>query len=153
MVVETNIMKSTQKTCSKCLKTKSVDEFYTVTRKVSTKKGVVERSTLREKCKECCKNYSQSRRDLRYYLPRLYGITEEEYNEMRENQNYCCALCGVHENVWWEQRQKRLFVDHDHKTNKVRGLLCGHCNTGLGNFKDRVDVLEKAIRYLNDSIS
>lgn len=112
-----------------------------------------EYEVLREKCKECIKNHSKSQRDLRYYLPRLYGITEDQYNAMRERQKFSCALCGIHEDAWWEERQRRLFVDHDHKTGKVRGLLCGHCNTGLGNFKDDVKVLNRAIEYLNDSLS
>lgn len=108
---------------------------------------------MREKCKECSKNYAQARRDLRYYLPLLYGITEEEYDKRREQQKYSCAICGVHEDVWFSERQRRLYVDHDHVTGKVRGLLCGNCNTGLGNFKDSKESLNKAMSYLNDSLS
>jgi len=43
---------------------------------------------------------------------------------------------------------KRLAVDHDHKTNKIRGLLCQFCNTALGKFLDDVEILKKAILYL-----
>lgn len=50
-----------------------------------------------------------------------------------------CTICGVKEN---------LVVDHCHKTNKIRGLLCNHCNRGLGHFKDDPELLEFAKIYL-----
>ena len=50
-----------------------------------------------------------------------------------------CTICGSEE---------KLVVDHDHKTNKIRGLLCNHCNRGLGHFKDDPDLLEYARIYL-----
>jgi len=52
---------------------------------------------------------------------------------------FSCTICG---------EEGKLVVDHDHKTNKVRGLLCNHCNRGLGHFKDDPDLLEYARIYL-----
>jgi Recombination endonuclease VII len=74
-----------------------------------------------------------------------YGITLEIYDEMRELQNYCCAICGNHED---SGKFGKLFVDHDHKTGKIRQLLCDKCNVGLGSFKDSPDFLKNAIEYL-----
>lgn len=71
-----------------------------------------------------------------------YGITLTEYNELLKRQNGGCAICG------YDNDGKDLYVDHDHKTGTVRGLLCNGCNFGLGHFCDCVDRLEGAILYL-----
>ena len=55
-----------------------------------------------------------------------------------------CMICGSEE---------KLVVDHNHKNNLVRGLLCNHCNRGLGHFRDDSGVLNKAIQYLSNSTS
>ena len=61
-------------------------------------------------------------------------------------QNHQCLICGKrHEN----KKHERLYVDHNHQTDKIRGLLCHDCNVGLGNFKDDKILLQKAIDYLN----
>ena len=74
-----------------------------------------------------------------------YGITKEEFNNMKIAQNNKCAICGIDEGLFSESV---LHIDHCHKTHKVRGLLCRKCNTALGNFKDNVSILQKAIEYL-----
>ena len=58
-----------------------------------------------------------------------------------------CAICKVKDNGTYEY----FSVDHCHKTLKVRGLLCTNCNNGLGRFKDRIDLLDAAIKYLRNS--
>lgn len=78
-------------------------------------------------------------------IRRQYGISLDEYNEMLENQRYKCAICGNEDEV----EGRRLAIDHCHETNKIRGLLCGKCNRGLGLFYDNIDLLEKAKQYLN----
>lgn len=70
------------------------------------------------------------------------GITVEEYNMMFEAQQGVCKICGRPDPLG------RLAIDHDHTTNKVRGLLCRACNLALGNFGDSVERLERAIAYL-----
>ena len=79
---------------------------------------------------------------LRYWYKTKYGITIEEYKKMLKKQNGKCAICGE------ESKGGRLAVDHNHSTNKVRSLLCYHCNWGIGHFKENLDLLEKAIEYL-----
>lgn len=85
-----------------------------------------------------------------YEVKRRYGITLEQYNEMKEAQNNVCLLCGNPETDVDKRTNKvrDLAVDHCHTTHKVRGLLCRGCNQGLGNFKDNTEVLQKAINYL-----
>ncbi|MCY7366511.1 MAG: endonuclease VII domain-containing protein [Frankiaceae bacterium] len=74
-----------------------------------------------------------------YHLRRRYGITGDEFRALVEAQGGVCALC---------QERKAQHVDHDHLTGSVRGVLCSCCNQGLGNFRDRADVMRKAIDYL-----
>ena len=76
-------------------------------------------------------------------LKRNYGLTLEEYNQMFVNQNGLCLICGQ-----TEKSGKKLSVDHNHETGKVRGLLCNSCNIGIGVFNDNLLLLLKAIRYL-----
>jgi hypothetical protein len=77
------------------------------------------------------------------HLKRQYEITVDEYNEMLANQHGVCAICNTTCPSF-----DNLAVDHNHATGKVRGLLCKPCNTGLGAFKDRPDLLNLAIIYL-----
>jgi hypothetical protein len=65
-----------------------------------------------------------------------YGVTKEELGIDK------CQICAS---------TKRLSIDHDHKTKKVRGILCSLCNTGLGFFRDNETHLANAIMYLNDT--
>lgn len=82
-------------------------------------------------------------------LKHKYGITVEEYDQMLKIQNGRCAICDVssHET---KTGKSHLAVDHDHKTGRVRALLCSHCNAGLGAFRDDTVVLNKAVEYLNE---
>ena len=79
-------------------------------------------------------------------LARRYGLTAGSYNELLESQKGRCAICGNLPDT------RRLSVDHDHETGVVRGLLCSHCNTGLGQFRDNAKLLNNAIGYLSSHI-
>jgi hypothetical protein len=74
-----------------------------------------------------------------YHLRRRYGIGADEVATMVEAQGGVCAIC---------QEGKAEHFDHDHLTGTVRGILCFNCNGGLGQFRDRADVMERAITYL-----
>lgn len=73
-----------------------------------------------------------------------YGITPEQWEEMFEAQGRCCAICHSAANL----NGKRLHTDHCHTTGKVRGIICHHCNLLIGQARERVEILEAAIRYL-----
>lgn len=68
-----------------------------------------------------------------------YGISLEDFQRIFSQQGGVCAICGDH---------APLAIDHNHRTNKVRGLLCGHCNRLLGCADDRIEILKAAILYL-----
>jgi hypothetical protein len=73
------------------------------------------------------------------------GITKEQYEFVFEAQGGVCAIC--------EQSSKdnqSLAMDHNHKTNEFRGLLCKECNRALGLFRDNIDVLTNAVTYLKE---
>ena len=76
-----------------------------------------------------------------------YGITNQDYEQMLENQGFCCAGCGLHQNIL----EKKLHVDHNHVTGRVRGLLCGNCNRALGLVKDNLETLVRLQEYLEKS--
>ena len=80
-------------------------------------------------------------------IKRKYGIDSNVYNYILEQQDYSCKICGTH----ISHLSERLSVDHSHKTNKVRGLLCRHCNLLLGNASDEIEILENAIKYLKEN--
>jgi hypothetical protein len=80
---------------------------------------------------------------------KLYGISLEQYNEILQKQNNRCKICSVEQGTV----RKRLVVDHCHKTNLIRGLLCDTCNRSLGLLKDNLEVLRTAVRYLEDFTS
>ena len=75
------------------------------------------------------------------YLKNTYGISLDEYRAMREEQGEQCAICY--------STPKKLFVDHDHGTGTVRGLLCVTCNTMLGFARDSESILRNSIAYLS----
>ena len=76
------------------------------------------------------------------HVKRTYGLTAEEYLALLTAQSNCCAICER------SFDETRIYVDHCHVTNIVRGLLCLQCNVGLGAFKDDIERLAGAISYL-----
>ena len=80
-------------------------------------------------------------------LLKQYGITLEDYDSLVLEQKGKCLICGIPQ----ENLKQGLHVDHNHKTGKIRGLLCGSCNGGLGLFKDNILLLRKAIKYIKNS--
>lgn len=103
------------------------------------------RDGLSSYCKQChnarakasvLKNHGTTRT---YHLKRRYGITAAEYDVLLREQGGLCAVC---------RERPAVHVDHCHQTGMVRGLTCFNCNGGLGQFRDRVDIMRRAIDYL-----
>jgi hypothetical protein len=87
---------------------------------------------------------------LKYHLKSDHGITIEEFEQMVINQEGRCAICHQFPPKINSRNIDRLFVDHDHNTGRIRGLLCSRCNTGLGLFKDSSELLIVAADYLTE---
>lgn len=90
------------------------------------------------------KEGSKNRLPVDYHTEKLYNVEVTQYNGMFEFQEGCCAICGVHQ----KDLKRRLCVDHDHITGRVRSLLCGTCNSGLGMFKHNPKLLRIAADYV-----
>ena len=120
--------------CKLCAKVQSIAYQNTTKGKEVHKKSI-------NKYQQTAKGKLTARRAS---LKAIYGIAGDEYDKLLESQKGHCALCGMSP----KDNRKRLAVDHNHVTGKVRGLLCDRCNKGLGNFKDNIEVLKKAIKYL-----
>lgn len=86
-----------------------------------------------------------STRAHRARVAKVYGIPADAYDRLYEAQDGLCAICRRATG-----KTRRLSVDHDHATGKVRGLLCRVCNDLLGHARDDVEFFARAIRYLYD---
>ena len=125
------------KYCIKCKKIKPLFEFG-----FSAK----DRKFAQSSCLECRKEREKEGRKERRILYD-YGISLQTYDKMLEKQGGGCMICGVK----IPGGKGRFHVDHDHQTNKIRGLLCCHCNRLLGAAKDNIEILAGAIMYLTES--
>lgn len=76
-----------------------------------------------------------------------YGLKLGEYKVLFEAQNGVCAICKKPQE---SKKTKNLFVDHDHATGKVRGLLCNKCNVAMGLVNENIDTLKAIINYLEN---
>lgn len=98
-------------------------------------------------CRKCkptkSKEWNDSKKGRNYKLKYNFGITLEQYDQMFEQQNGVCVICGK-----TNSNGRRLYVDHSHKTGKIRGLLCHKCNTGLSGFGENEEYLLQAALYL-----
>ncbi len=122
------------KTCSVCLESKEETSFV-------VQKATKDRpSRLQSSCKKC-----KNKKYRKFHLMKRYGMTLADYEALLSKQGSRCAICLSHES----ENHKGLFVDHDHKTGKVRGLLCSRCNLALGHVKDDTSLLERLIGYIS----
>ena len=133
--------------CRKCGEVKNLlESFY------RQRKDPALKSSYSYECKECTvkrvvENHKKdpskaSRNELR----RKYGLTFAEFDKMLTEQNESCAIC---KSPVAGGKHNRFMVDHDHKTGRVRGLLCKSCNIALGEVNDDLTTLKNMINYLS----
>lgn len=100
-------------------------------------------------CRSCLSAADHDQRQ-KSRLKTRFGLTIAEYEGMFEAQGGVCAICKQPEIAMDNtgKRTRALAVDHNHKTGKIRQLLCGTCNYLLGYVKDNADLLQSASEYL-----
>ena len=107
------------------------------------------RNRNRDARNEYMRNWRKSRKDVdpnkvrteyRNGHLKKHGLTPEDYDTQYALQEGKCQICGVF--------KSKLYVDHCHRSKKLRGLLCSVCNLGIGHFKDSPEILMKAAEYL-----
>lgn len=104
-----------------------------------------------KKTSEYCKRWRDknkakvSEMNRAYSLRRFYKMTVEQFEQLLASQGNRCAICET-----TDPGPKNFHVDHDHKTDRIRGILCNNCNRGIGYLKDSAEVLQKAVEYLKE---
>lgn len=128
------------KVCSKCKENKQTSDFYL--------RGDTDK--YRSNCKECISINSSTKwkedkefkqrgqlRSKKHAVKNLYGLTVDEYN------NYMSMPCGI-----CFKYKKKMVIDHNHITGKVRGTLCGVCNSGIGMLQDNPILCRRGAEWL-----
>ena len=128
------------KQCSKCNEEKPLEEFY---KHSGFLDGRNNRCIVCYKASRAPRNKQQA---AEYNILRRYGLTVAQYTALYDSQNGCCAICQEHIDVFG----RGTHVDHCHTGGHVRGLLCSQCNKGLGMFRDNIENLGSAIKYLEN---
>lgn len=149
-------MPITDRLCNNCQKRKAIDE-YELCNSGKNRRGT---------CKECRSEYGRAYRQRPEWKQQSisnarkyrYGISEEQYQKMLEEQGGKCAICKREETCLnADGTTKNLSVDHDHNCCSgeksscgkcIRALLCAGCNRGIGYMRDDVDILLDAATYL-----
>jgi hypothetical protein len=133
------------KVCSKCKQEKELEKFH---------KNKLGKYGLHHYCKSC--NSIQKKKSYNYEKSKVlrisnkYNLTRHQVEELYISQNKKCKICNIESLMI--SKHKGLYIDHCHKTGKVRGLLCASCNKLLGDCKDSIEILKSSILYLTESI-
>jgi len=150
-----------EKCCRSCKQIKPAMEFY---KKSAAKDG------LEATCKLCTrkkqktryyenKNNPKHQKRLKDYNRKQhlakYGITLEGYIKLLQEQDFKCAICRIEKDLQKPNGKgtcsASLCVDHNHKTGKIRGLLCSNCNFALGLLKEDVNIAKTLVKYLENN--
>ena len=141
--MKSKVIRGNKKRCSKCKKWLLFSQFN---------KDSYRNHGLSCTCKKCSnerlrKDREQDREKWIKYnrksnLKMRYGLQQNEFLQISKKQKGKCLIC--------KKKTKRLCIDHNHKTGKVRGLLCQNCNAALGMVDENVVILKDMIRYLKN---
>ena len=147
------------KKCNNCKNEKPISEFRTLEKKWLTnqcieclrKNGRDRYWKHHKKYKATARKYAKTRNpNKRYFMSVKYRLNipnpREWYETQLIKQNGGCAICGNKSNL----NRSHFCADHDHTTNKVRGLLCSWCNRMIGYAQDNPTLLESASNYLKE---
>lgn len=138
------------KVCYSCKETK---EFSLFRKNKGTKDGFT------ASCKRCLNAVRDAyykanpEKNRERSIKQHYGLSMQQLELLYKEQKGSCAICGKHLELYSKDKTASLDVarvDHDHTTGKVRGLLCNHCNIGIGHMKDNVVLLRNAVKYLEE---
>ena len=149
------LLKEGKKHCPGCKKVLDLSHFSTMrkrngiashcrhcSRKIARKISSTKEAKQKKKI-DYLKNKTRAKNN---HLMSRFGITYAKYQEMLVNQNHCCKICGKTE----QENGKMLAVDHCHRTEKIRSLLCSSCNICIG-FIEKNKISIKAIEdYLEN---
>ena len=128
------------RTCTLCKKKQKESDFYKSNHNCKTCKNKMVRSWRKENPEK----YFLYDRKIK--LKNKYGMTPEDYDRIFSAQKGKCAICLTDDYL---KKNRHYNIDHDHKTGKVRGLLCNKCNQNIGIIEDNIKYnLERIIKYL-----
>lgn len=130
--------------CNLCKEEKPLEQFNV------NKKGKEGRYSYCKACHKFARKAHKGKKKTKFdYYMKHYGVSEYQIKAQLEAQHNCCMICSIEIN-WKDGKNSNhaACVDHDHVTDKVRSILCNHCNRGLGMFRDNVDNIRRAADYL-----
>lgn len=136
-----------KKKCIVCKKIKPFGEYHRQNERKDGRNSTCKKCRL-DKQREKRRTFEGKLVTQRYAFKRNFGITLDDYWDLMKAQDGVCAVCGQPETKISRGALCRLSVDHNHQSNVIRGLLCHGCNAGIGLLKEDVEVLKKAIEYL-----
>lgn len=141
--------------CKSCSNTYKREHAKTNASKLN-EYGRLWRSTNKKKSSEYSKKWRSKNpekvkeQDRRHHLRTEYGLTPDQYDEMVSNQGGRCLVCL--EIPMGKRGYSTLHVDHCHLTGRVRGLLCGRCNTALGSLRESEEITQNLVWYIQKHV-
>lgn len=133
--------------CCRCKIAKPLDAFALCSKAWHGRRSyckVCDRERHQEWRKANPRTKQESEKRWAWRLRGEYGLSVSDYHLILQSQGGGCAICGATQ----DNHKRKMPVDHDHATGKVRGVLCGPCNSALGSFRDSSTVASAAVAYL-----